>query len=575
MMQPLPVSRRSRSVQSGYALIAVMCIATVALMTVAGALGWTSTSARLTERNNRYYRALAAAEAATEKVAAKLTKDYLNHGETTVYSSLSSYPDLVPSSSENSYWGGFSFSNGAGQAGTAHVSRTTTWGFRDLESQYAGLRGMASTYRIIANASENSGLTPVSAAVKQELQVALIPLFQFAIFYSMDLEINPGATMNITGRVHSNAQLYTSPNGVSLAYMDNVTAVKDINLNKSPLDPSNRSAGSVSFQKEHDAKVTSLNLPIGTNNTEAVVREVVEVPPVGESATSMMGKQRYYNKADLVISVNHGSVEARTGSFDSFSRTIPWTEISAWVNTNVSFYNKREGKTVQAVQIDVAALKIWSANTGNTFRGAANRDVSSIYIKDNRTQTSSTEPGIRLVNGSVLPPGGLTVATPQPLYVKGNYNANGASVSSTNTANTKPASLVGDAITILSNNWSDSNAGSSLSSRTASDTTVNAAFLAGIVKSDGYNYSGGVENFPRFLENWGSKKFWYNGSMVVMFTSKHATAPWGGSDVYGAPNRNWAFDVNFMDSTKLPPGTPQVSTVIRASWSAIAPNQIL
>ncbi len=561
--------------RAGYALIVVLFLSAVCLFSVGSAMGWTSTSARLTERNNRYYRALAAAEAATEKVAAQLTKDYLANGETTVYSSLSTYATRVPNFREDPFWNGFSFGDGNGTADAAHVSRTTSWGFRELESQYAGLRGMASTYRIIANASENSGLEPVSAGVRQELQVALIPLFQFAIFYSMDLEINPGANMNITGRVHSNAQIYTSPDGVSLSYMDNVTAVKDINLFKSPLDPSSRSVGSVAFQKEHDAKVTSLNLPIGTNNTESVVREVVEVPPSGESATSTMGKQRYYNKADLVISVNSGSVEIRTGSFDNFSRTIPWTEVSSWINTNVTFYNKREGKTVKAVQLDIAALKTWSANSGNTFRDAVDRDVSSIYIKDNRTQTSSTQAGIRLVNGSVLPPSGLTVSTPQPLYVKGNYNATGSSVSSTNTSNTKPASLVGDAITILSNNWSDSNASSGLSSRTASDTTVNAAFLAGIVKSDGSNYSGGVENFPRFLEKWSGKKFWYNGSMVVMFTSKHATAPWGGSDVYGAPNRNWAFDINFMDSTKLPPGTPQVSTVIRASWAAIPPNTIL
>jgi len=112
--------------------------------------------------------------------------------------------------------------------------------------------------------------------------------------------------------------------------------------------------------------------------------------------------------------------------------------------------------------------------------------------------------------------------------VKGHSNANDLAVGSTNTAATKPASLIGDAITIQSASWSDSyTSGISLSSRPAANTTVNAAFLAGIVQTTNSagtkKYSGGVENFPRFLENWSSKTFTYNASMVVMFPSRYAT----------------------------------------------------
>ena len=69
-----------------------------------------------------------------------------------------------------------------------------------------------------------------------------------------------------------------------------------------------------------------------------------------------------------------------------------------------------------------------------------------------------------------------------------------------------------------------------LSSRTSVNTTVNAAILAGIVESQQVggvkHYSGGVENFPRFLENWSSTSLTYNGSMVVMFPSRYATNFW-------------------------------------------------
>ncbi|MGB9601435.1 MAG: hypothetical protein ACPMAG_01440, partial [Limisphaerales bacterium] len=140
-------------------------------------------------------------------------------------------------------------------------------------------------------------------------------------------------------------------------------------------------------------------------------------------------------------------------------------------------------------------------------------------------------------------------------------------------ANTMPASLIADAITILSGNWNDANSKSGISSRVATSTTVNAAFFAGIVETVPGHYSGGLENFPRFLENWSGKTLTYNGSMVVMFTSRYATNYWPGTGtVYNPPNRNWSFDVNFYNPERLPPLTPSVRAVIRFKWKSIAPS---
>ena len=111
----------------------------------------------------------------------------------------------------------------------------------------------------------------------------------------------------------------------------------------------------------------------------------------------------------------------------------------------------------------------------------------------------------------------------------GNYNASGTSLNNgTNVANTAPAALFGDSITVLSTAWSDSYTSSTaLSSRTPAATTINAATFEGIVQSVGANYSGGVENFIRLLENWsGSTTLTYNGSIVVMFPSQYATNKW-------------------------------------------------
>jgi len=179
---------------------------------------------------------------------------------------------------------------------------------------------------------------------------------------------------------------------------------------------------------------------------------------------------------------------------------------------------------------------------------------------------------VRMTNGAVLPSGGLTVATPDPIYVLGNYNANGSSLNNgTNVANTVPAALIGDAITALSASWNDKTYtnGDSLNNRTPVATTINAAAFEGIVQSSGTNYSGGVENFLRLLENWsGATTLTYNGSIVVMFPSQFATNRWQETGVYyNAPHRAWAFDINFEQQNQAPPLTPSVKALIRQQWS--------
>ncbi|MDB6037185.1 MAG: hypothetical protein JWM99_1026 [Verrucomicrobiales bacterium] len=558
---------------AAYALVIVMFFTAVSLIALSGALKWTSTNVQLTDRNNEYFNSVYAAEAATEKVLSKLGRDYVSSGEGAVYNFLTNYQTMYPTTAEDAYWNRYSFSDATGNSNKTYVTRISTATYTNLMSQYAGLNGLAATYRIVSNAKRLGLVRSVTAGVKQDIQVAAIPLFQFAIFYGIDLEINPGPNMTITGRVHSNHDLYLQPQAI-LKFLSHVTVVGKIYIGKSPLDPTVRTPGTVTFGGEHDGGASSLTLPIGTNNTALAVHAVLEKPPVGELKTSLMGQQRYYNKADLVIQVSNAGVTATSGAFNDFATSIPASQIASFLTTTTTFYNKREGKTINADEIDVAKLKNWST-TNTTLRAVMPRDVSSIYIIDTRTQTSSTEVGVRLVNGQTLPSGGLTIATPAPVYIKGNYNAPAGALGTSDTSGTKPASIVADAITILSTAWNDSNAGKAISSRNAADTTVNAAFLGGIVPSDGAHYSGGVENFPRFLEEWSGDTFTYNGSMVVMFESQYAVANWGGSDVYGAPSRNWAFDVNFMDATKLPPGTPSILTVIRGSWSIVAPNSVL
>jgi len=130
-------------------------------------------------------------------------------------------------------------------------------------------------------------------------------------------------------------------------------------------------------------------------------------------------------------------------------------------------------------------------------------------------------------------------------------------------------------LTILSGSWNDSKSGSSYKYRKASNTTVNAAILAGIVETTNSPaiYSGGVHNLGRFLEDWKYRTITINGSMVVLFPSAQATKPFQQPGAYYyPPARNLAFDLNYLDITKQPPGTPEIRALIRNSWTLVPPN---
>jgi Tfp pilus assembly protein PilW len=100
------------------------------------------------------------------------------------------------------------------------------------------------------------------------------------------------------------------------------------------------------------------------------------------------------------------------------------------------------------------------------------------------------------------------------------------------------------------------------------------------------NKSGGINNFPRFLENWSGVDLVVHGSMVSLFRSERGNArflnsgfsaawtanpsatayPDGTPCIYTPPNRIWGFDTGLTDINNLPPGTPKVVATDRLRW---------
>ena len=195
--------------------------------------------------------------------------------------------------------------------------------------------------------------------------------------------------------------------------------------------------------------------------------------------------------------------------------------------------------------------------------------------------------GVRLVNGVLgnLPvrpdngQGGFTLASEQPAYVLGNYNANAAGFGDPHAA----AAVMGDTVTLLSNNWTDLNSFKSPAS-VAGRTAVTSYYRLAIASGKNINFpqpgfagvpqdfgtDGGVHNFLRYLENWGGQTLNYEGSMVSLFYSQYATGVFKCcGTVYSPPTRAYAFDTDFLDMSKLPPGTPKFRDVVNVGFQQV------
>ena len=362
-------------------------------------------------------------------------------------------------------------------------------------------------------------------------------------------------------------------------------------------------------------------LPIGSSNNAPPNMIQILYPPTFSDSVTLM-QQRYYDKAEMLIIVSNQTfvpshnlvvikLQAPITNGLSYQDVAPYwfTNINPtagisnstwiannfdyWLSTTNRIYDYRQEKYMSLTQINVSNFNIWCITNLATYNGLHGTNkftptvpLNIIYVGDWRATNNTTNSAVRLMGGGStnFPPYGLTVATPNPLYIWGNYDTPSTSnFNSTNVIGTYPTSFICDALTILSQNWSDSySATTSLPSRSAANTTVNGAIIAGVVYSTGpggtgtTQFSGGVHNLPRLIENWSNgSTLTLNTSMVNLFPSAIATAPflWPNDTVYDVPSvRELYFNQNYTSPAGLPPGTPLVTLVQRTSQKLLNPS---
>ncbi|MBI4353395.1 MAG: hypothetical protein HY593_05670 [Candidatus Omnitrophica bacterium] len=543
-------------------------------------------AARQVRSHESYLKTFCAAEAATEKTAAQIRLFLEKNGDTPTSSELSSMANRPPSMGEL-----FSFQDASLNNTLSAVYAGSDWENKVLTvGDYSGFAGSVRTIRVSVMARNTTGVTPAVVTVTQTLELQRIPLFQFGIFYDTDLEILPGGGLTWTGLIHGNADVYLGTgSGSSLRLNSPLFAAgniyhgrKDSNdpmpgdvwvKDSADVDQNMKNADGTWLDSRHadwlmgaynrwDARVLSsvqgtgkvrLLLPSGSGPEVLIDRR-----SAGDSVP--VQSQKMDAKADIrivdgvVMDQAGNGLELRYCSGGgAYDNGCP--EGQSVINPigNKSFYNAREARLIQSTDIDVSLLK-----QSPNFRLIADaRPGVVLYVSDHTNAGSLVnQDAVRLVNASSLPLKGMTLASDNPVYVKGNFN----------TVSKQAAGIIGDSFNILSNRWRDSDSFLGLGARKANDTTVNAAVIAGNTNTTEGNYSGGFENLPRLLETWTGDTLTYSGSMAALYTSRMATGGWSEGSVYTPPRRNWSFDPAFSNPAYSIPGFPSVYHVVKSSY---------
>lgn len=572
--------------EKGIVLPLVLTYVLVFTAEVTGLAEYAAHTQRLVQSQQNYLKNFYLAEAATEKATSAIRLYIQTNGfapDSAALSTVTAMPSITNT--------GVTYSTAAAatlSGGGTWTSKTLTYG------DYIGLNASTQTINVAVTATDSVNGVAHTSTVNQTLEVQLIPLFQFGVFYQNDLEINPGATMTFAGPVHTNGDLYVGvdSSSASLSFQSSITAYGEImHARKGPgslgtgavniendssvyqnmnvggatgwLDSSNASWSSMAPTRwdnnVQDASMGTrqLNLPI---SSAVQSHDLIERRVGGESTSLQQQKMDYKANIRIIDGVvqdqNGTAIELRYCSGGgAYSGSCPGGQTIVNPISTATFYNFREGKTVSSTDIDVAKL-----NASPTFATlvAANNGII-IYASDQRNLGSTTlQDSVRLVNGSTLPTKGLTVATENPLYIKGDYN----------TVSKKPSGIAADSFNVLSNSWNDANStNTGLSGKTASATTVQTAVITGNTETTGSNYNGGFENIHRMHENWSGKSLTFKGSVVVLYNSQTATGNWAyGGNYYTAPSRVWSFDTDLTGAGYSIPGFPSVYNVAKVNY---------
>ena len=651
----------------GGALLAVFVIATSMGIILSGILRHSLTERRINERHELRLEAKNASEAIVEFGFAQLKHKFLKQTNFTENAlSPGSADELkMPSTALFGAHVDYDASEIYGGSIPSRSQELTFIDPADPANEFDPLKGQKVYTREVALYAKStvvdySGEFPIESYVTQRLQVRDSPLFAYAIFYNMDLEVSPGPKMEIHGPVHTNGNLWAQGiSGVDFHYP--VSSAKDLYYGWATEVGSAQGSGHESLQTGHvrfvnrDKNLVSFKIdssyrdsnysnwrswaantwhgnlqtqehgieiykPVAFSDYQPDNPSTASYDPVN-SGHQLIEPAIPISSGDYVAEVEKQKLSVKAGlrfKWNSETSTVHaytkgGTELDIsnlegpgsdflWEVKPSAMYDHRRYQWIDMVEFNMGKLKSLIENPDttdpakhiggydpfNNWNGIVYFHVTN-SSSDSETKARLGYSGIRLWGGDTDAAGqgipslgsdpGLTFATNNALYVKGHFNADGVLHDTWTSQNSAivpedfevPVALFGDSVTILSGAWNDA-----VTSKkpTASSTEVAAAIVSGLIPTNANKNgksSGGVHNFPRFLEKWSGRSLFIRGSLVALYESENDNSAWR-IDYYAPPARNWGFSKLFKDGV-YPPGTPLLRTYRRIEYTNLTKAQ--
>jgi Tfp pilus assembly protein PilX len=255
--------------------------------------------------------------------------------------------------------------------------------------------------------------------------------------------------------------------------------------------------------------------------------------------------------------------------------------LDAWGARNIGYGFSVNTNTAAPLNpyVRIANCNSAAFNSGAGLANAVTGARHALKLVDGRLNAVGTSPlPVRPDNQL----GGFTVTSENPVYVQGDYNTSVLDPFWGNNANNNTphaaAAIIADAVTVLSNQWSD--AASLYFTTTVASRPANADAYYRMAVAGGKNIpfpqpawggqdmgtDGGLHNFLRYLEDWNTN-LWYDGSLVSMYYAEYNTGIFKCcTTVYSPPTRKYYFDTLFLNPANLPPGTPMFQDVVNLSY---------
>lgn len=329
----------------------------------------------------------------------------------------------------------------------------------------------------------------------------LVPLFQFAVFFGKDLEFSNTASLNLSGPVHTNGNLFLDAGSTATLYIRGQTTSAST-IFRGVKHNSGCTPGTVRIDKTDNTPET---IPCAGGRSEVTAATIsalggrlkrvpqLELPAV-EQLQPQPGAQ-YWDKADVrivlkrsggtwipsIVNANKTNITVTGAACVAAMGTSPAPGIPGFRDNREAQYWLSGGRdrngvndpsrvTRRMLEIDVRQLLTClgvSSNASAAGLPAGLSDSSDgglvIYVTVDDgpggiSQEGANNYAVRLRNGALLQslvptharPQGITFVSDQAMFIEGNYNS-----AADRATGWIPAAVMADSMNVLSSNWAN------------------------------------------------------------------------------------------------------------------------